>query len=280
MGASCAFVYFNPRKQHDMKNLKITCGADPEVLLQTLTGELRSAIGLIGGSKHAPMPLPLGDGYCVQEDNVSMEFNIPPAANAAEFINSINKTLGFLSGVVDEHYGLNISRLSAVSFPESELQNPAALEFGCEPDFNAWNGKKNPKPAAADKNLRSCGGHIHIGYDKSLAPADRVIRMMDLHVGVPSVLMDNGELRKQLYGKAGAYREKVYGAEYRTLSNFWIFEDKLIGWAWNNTERAVEAAVAQLALSQDDEARIVSCINNNDKAMAQNLVKQFNLELV
>jgi hypothetical protein len=264
----------------ETRKMKITCGADPEMFLQTLTGELRSSIGLIGGSKYAPMPLPIGDGYAVQEDNVAVEFNIPPAANAMEFINSINKTLGFLTGVVDEHYGLGISRLSAASFPEAELQSPAALEFGCEPDFNAWTGKKNPKPAAADKNLRSCGGHIHIGYDKSLAPADRVIRMMDLHVGVPSVLMDNGDLRKQLYGKAGAYREKSYGAEYRTLSNFWIFEEKLIGWAWNNTERAVEAAVAQLTLSQDDEARIVSCINNNDKALAQNLVQQFSLGVV
>lgn len=261
-----------------MKNLKLGC--DPEAFLENAMGELRSSIGLIGGSKHAPMPLPLGDGYAVQEDNVALEFNIPPASNANEFINSINKTLGFLSGVVEEHYGLKIGRMSAASFPESELQSPAALEFGCDPDFNAYTGKKNPKPSAADKNLRSCGGHIHIGYDKSLAPVDRVIRMMDLHVGVPSVLMDDGDLRKQLYGKAGAYREKDYGVEYRTLSNFWIFEEKLIGWAWNNTERAVEAAVAQLTLSQDDEARIVSCINNNDKALAQNLVQQFNLGIV
>jgi len=60
--------------------------------------------------------------------------------------------------------------------------------------------------------------------------------MMDLYLGVPSVLMDKGELRKQLYGKAGAYRMKPYGVEYRTLSNFWIFSDTTIGWVWDNTD--------------------------------------------
>ena len=261
-----------------MKNLKLGC--DPEAFLVDIFGSLRSSIGLIGGSKSLPLALPIGDGYAVQEDNVALEFNIPPASNADEFINSINKTLGFLGGVVKDNYGLSIGRMSAASFPDAELQDPAAKEFGCDPDYNAWTGKRNPRPKASDANLRSCGGHVHIGFDKTAAPIHKVIQMMDLHCGVPSVLMDQGELRKQLYGKAGAYRDKSYGGEYRTMSNFWIFDDKLIKWVWGNTERAVDAAVAQLALSSDDEACIVSSINNNDKGLAEKLVRKFGLELV
>lgn len=262
-----------------MKNLKLGC--DPELFLIDVTGQLKSAIGLIGGSKEVPQQLPdLGDGFAVQEDNVAMEFNIPAASDAHEFIMSLDKALSYLGDAVGNRYGLKLATISAASFPESELQTPAALVFGCDPDYNAWTGNRNPKPKAEDKNLRSCGGHIHVGYDKEQARPDAVIRYMDLFLGVPSILMDSGDLRKELYGKAGAYREKSYGVEYRTLSNFWIFQKQLVQWAWDNTERAVDAAVARLALSGDDEARIVQCINSNDKGMARELVDQFQLAVV
>ncbi len=261
-----------------MRNIMLGC--DPEAFLVDISGGLRSSIGLIGGSKASPLPLPLGDGYAVQEDNVALEFNIPPASNANEFINSINSTLKFLSDAVRDNYGLSIGQMSAASFPIDQLMDPAAQEFGCDPDYNAWTGKRNPKPKAEDKTLRSCGGHVHIGFDREKHDAKKIIQMMDLHVGVPSVLMDQGELRKQLYGKAGAYRDKTYGAEYRTLSNFWIFKNDLIKWVWDNTERAVGAADAQLALSKEDEACVVGCINNNDKRMAEGLVRKYGLELV
>lgn len=259
---------------------KLTLGCDPEIFLQSVMGELRSSVGLVGGTKIHPQPLPLGDGYAVQEDNVAVEFNIPPASNVMEFINSINNTVNFLEDAIRTNHGLSFSKLSAACFPPDQLLSRAAQEFGCDPDFNCWTGMKNPKPAAADKTLRSCGGHIHVGFDTKELEVTHVMRMMDLHLGVPSVLMDKGDLRKQLYGKAGAYRDKPFGGEYRVLSNFWIFDDKLIGWAWNNTERAVMAADARLALSNDDEACIVSCINNNDKALAAKLVDQFKLEVV
>lgn len=258
---------------------KLTLGCDPEAFLSNIHGELQSAVGRIGGSKTQPMPLPLGEGFAVQEDNVALEFNIPPASSALEFFESVSTCLHFLDQHVCGSQGLQIVNMSAVSFPEDQLQTPAAQQFGCDPDYNAWTGKRNPRPKAADKNLRSCGGHVHVGYDQSMAELRSVIQMMDLHLGVPSVLMDHGELRKELYGKAGAYREKPFGGEYRTLSNFWIFERRLITWVWNNTERAVNAAVERLAIG-DDEARIVEAINTNNKDIAQELVHKYKLELV
>lgn len=259
--------------------MKIMLGADPEVFLHNLQHELRSSIGKIGGSKLHPMPLPLGDGYCVQEDNVAVEFNIPPAASMQEFVESIRKTLSFLNDGIKSELGLEFSNLSAAYFPKEELKDPAALEFGCDPDYNAWTGKRNPRPKATDDTLRSCGGHVHIGLSDSV-DKQSVIRFMDLHLGVPSVLMDNGELRKQLYGKAGAYRDKVYGVEYRTLSNFWIFQDKTIEWVWKATERAVAAAESRHVLDDAMATNIQEAINNNNKKLAESLVNHYQLEMV
>ena len=261
--------------------MKITLGCDPEMFLISQDGKLKSSVGLIGGSKFAPMPLTdLGEGYFVQEDNVAVEFNIPPAQARQDFVESITKTLNFLTENVGRAYGLSMANIASASFPEEELQTPASQEFGCDLDYNAWTGRKNARPKATDGNLRSCGGHIHVGIDKSKLSILEGVRKMDLFLGVPSLFMDKDEKRRALYGKAGAHRDKPFGFEYRTLSNFWIFNPKLIEWAWNNTERAISAAEEQLAVSDEDNALIVEAINTNNKQMAEHLIKKFNLEVL
>lgn len=257
--------------------MKFKLGCDPELFLQDITGKLRASCGLIGGTKTHPMPLPIGEGYAVQEDNVAIEFNIPPASDAAEFVESIKKTMGFLSDGVYQAYKFKIVNMSAASFPVDQLTAPAALEFGCDPDYNAWTLERNPRPAAPDKALRSCGGHVHVGVEEGSLDKIQLIRNMDLYLGVPSVLMDKGELRKQLYGKGGAYRNKPYGAEYRTLSNFWVFDERLTHWVWENTERAIQAVEARFAVDEHKDA-ILDAIDNNNKEAASYLVKKFNLE--
>jgi hypothetical protein len=88
--------------------------------------------------------------------------------------------------------------------------------------------------------------------------------------------MDNGILRKKLYGKAGAFRPKSYGVEYRTLSNFWIFEEKYIDWVYSAVESSLQCGI-DLDEYKDS---IISCINKNDKVLAKKLVNQFNLKVV
>lgn len=257
----------------------IMLGCDPELFMADITGKLRASCGLIGGSKEHPLPLPIGEGFAVQEDNVAIEFNIPPARNADEFVASIKKAMVFLNDAVDTMHGFKLVNLSAASFPKDQLEHDKAKVFGCDPDFNAWTGDRNPRPSADDPTLRSCGGHVHVGFDKSVMSGQAIMRTMDLFLGVPSVLMDKGELRKQLYGKAGAYREKPYGYEYRTLSNFWVWDDRLVSWVWENTERAVEAVGAQFVVDEHKD-RILEAINNNNKKVAEELVKEFNLEVL
>ena len=251
-------------------------GADPEVFVAE--GEaVRSIIGLIGGTKEVPMPLPLGEGFCVQEDNVALEFNIPASGSREEFISNIVKATTFLEGVVNQTYNFNFYRASAVSFPAEQLQHPKALEFGCDPDFDAWTGRVNPRPVATDRNLRSCGGHVHIGYE-GLDPIE-VTKACDVFLGVPSVFMDDGELRKSLYGKRGAHRRKPYGVEYRTLSNFWIFDEKLVGWVWDSVALALDAVQNGKSFDADDNA-ILQAINTSNKEAARYLVDKYNLLVV
>lgn len=256
-------------------------GCDPELFLADVNGKLKASCGLIGGSKESPQPLTaLGDGFAVQEDNVAIEFNIPPASTMREFVESISKTIKVLNDGVNSSYGFILDRRSAAYFPKEELYSEAAKVFGCDPDYNAWTGEVNPKPKADDETLRSCGGHIHVGYDIANIEPKVLIKYMDLFLGVPSVIMDEGELRKQLYGKAGAYRPKSYGAEYRTLSNFWVHHPKLIEWAWKQTAVALEKARNKSINIDAYRIDIESAINKNDKNAAWTMVKELGLEVV
>lgn len=258
-------------------------GCDPEIFLQDAAGALVAVCGKIGGTKDAPRPLePLGAGYAVQEDNVALEFNIPPANSSNEFVKNVSAARSFLSEMV-QYQGLAFSKLSAALFPDDELIDPKALEFGCDPDFNAWtNGGVNPKPKADDHRLRSCGGHVHVGHNfYSRADAFNFIKYMDLYLGVPSVLMDKGSLRKKLYGKSGACRIKTYGVEYRTLSNFWVFDDKLIEWVWHQTEAAMNAWIHNNEKLFALEAHnIQKAIDENNEDVAFYLIDKYELQVV
>jgi hypothetical protein len=240
---------------------KFSIGADPEIFLQNSAGQFKSVIGLLGADKWHPRKLS-EVGHAVLEDNVAVEFNIPPCTTFADFKKEIQATMQMVKEILPSD--LQYNQDSAVSFPASELACDAAWVFGCEPDFNAWTIEENPKPCAEDKNLRSCGGHIHVGSDLAIADPIAAIRAMDLYLGVPSVVLDKGTLRRNLYGKAGAFRFKPYGVEYRTLSNFWIFSDNLLQWAYTGTQRALDFLHSGKELPEEHGNLIQDCINNNN----------------
>jgi hypothetical protein len=246
-------------------------GTDPEVFLQDAYGKPVSAIGYIGADKWSPLQVRgLRKGFTLQEDNVALEFGVPPASSADEFVKNIRTVM---KAGLKRCEGLSFSRLSCTIFPKDQMQHPNAFVFGCEPDYNAWTGKENPKPQPPHQFMRSAGGHIHI---ETKQDPSSVGRRMDLFAAVPSTLMDEGEKRKQLYGKMGAIRVKPYGVEYRTLSNFWIFDDELIRWAWRATERALNS---DLPVENLEEA-IREAVDYGNKNVARELVKEFNLEVI
>lgn len=247
--------------------MNFTIGADPEFFLQK-DGVFVPSIGLIGGSKEEPRIFE--QGYAVLEDNVAVEFNIPPAHNHAEFIANIRHAMDHIHKELPDYH---FSDESAVEFNPVDLTHPQALEFGCEPDYNAWTQDENPRPKADSLLLRSAGGHIHIGTEEDRI---QVIRAMDVFVGVPSIKVDaKGLRRRALYGKAGACRFKEYGVEYRTLSNFWIWSDSMMEWVYNQTQKALQFVKDGHILTEEDGALIQHCINNSDMNAYETLVRTY-----
>lgn len=250
-----------------------TKGADPELFLKhRTTGQLISSVGLIGGTKDFPMPI--GEGCAVQEDNVAVEFNIPPCETAQQFVDSINYNLNYLRLQADL-LGMELCIQPSGVFDDEQLLTPAAQEFGCEPDYNAWkNGAQNPRPKAENKNLRSAGGHIHVATQLDILDA---VKAMDLFVGCMMLKFDTDKDRRKLYGGPGAFRPKPYGFEYRTASNMWIGSDELIRWAWDQTEKALDFVAGGGTISDRQGEMIQRCIMDSNLDILKELESEFDL---
>lgn len=254
---------------------QILIGADPELFVVNVHNKFISSIGKFGGSKQVPRPI--GQNCHIQEDNVAVEFNIPPADTKAAFVTSINFALEDLVKRAGQ-LNLQLSIVASAQFDKDQLRSPQAKVFGCDPDKNAWTHEQNPSPKCADQSLRSAGGHVHVGC--TMFPAFDIARAMDLYLGVPSIAVDQDKRRRVLYGKAGAYREKSYGMEYRTLSNFWLKSDKLKEWVYDQTMAALHFLELGNHLNETgDGADIQECINTTNLSMMEGLVKRFAIAL-
>ncbi len=250
-------------------------GCDPEVLLVNEAGKYISSVGLIGGSKDFPRPID-DEGNAVQEDNVTVEFNTPPCKTSAEFIHHITKNKEWIKQRAKQ-LGLDIAIKPSAVFEDDQLNSYEAQTFGCDPDYNAWkDGRQNPRPSARNANLRSCGGHIHIALESG-DDLFKVIKAMDLYVGCMMLEFDDDKGRRELYGKAGAFRKKEYGVEYRTASNRWIESDERIHWAWDQTEKALEFARSGREITEEEGQIIQDCINNSDMVLLGQLKGIFQL---
>lgn len=217
-------------------------GADPETFVQqgpTIT----HCIGLLGGDKNRPRPV---SGGAVQEDNVLFEFNVNPSSDASEFVATINEVLREGADILSQ-VGLRIVRnISSHIYNPEVIQGfpEKAFEFGCTPDYNAATGDVNQSPSATNECLRTAGGHVHIGFGHlctvTKQEQERVGMMCDYLLGLPSLLEDDDDMRRELYGKAGAIRYKPYGVEYRTLSNYWIWDAGMIETIHHRAQKAFQ----------------------------------------
>ena len=167
----------------------------------------------------------LGAGFAYQEDNVLAEYNIPPTTSLSQWMSYHEMALKFLAEKMKAHGKL--VPVASAELSDEDLSNPAAHVFGCDPDWNCWKLRPNPRPFSPNVRLRSAGGHIHIGGKFTKAEKNHLGRYCDLYLGLPSVLEDKDTKRRALYGQAGAIRFKPYGVEYRTLSNYWLADPTL-----------------------------------------------------
>ena len=247
---------------------KITIGCDPEVFLETGTGVIVNPLLVTGGA--------------LQEDNVLAEFNTDPADTFGMFRDNIRTVMGQLENKVSP---FKLKVLSSHRFNKEILTKAGkqALEFGCDPDLNAWTNEENNSPSPYT-DLRTAGGHVHVGFDVEEDDIESrldVMKLMDVYLGVPSVLMDGDVDRRSMYGSAGACRLKEYGAEYRVLSNFWLKSDEHIEWVFNQATRAVENKDYLSEILDKWSPKVIQdTINSSDAEMAHEIVTDLQLDLV
>lgn len=276
-------------KNHNFIAPDITLGSDPELFIfSAKENRIVISCDLLGGSKAFPRPAGK-DGFFVQEDNALAEFNIPPAKTKDEFITNINTGIELFKQFLPESEYRMVIQPSHKFMPE-QLLHYAVQEFGCSPDFNAWLDKKNPSPEPPTDGLRSAGGHITIGYnlnpgasEMGIGEKDRpsinrhIIKFQDLFLAVPAMKMDSDRDRRRLYGKAGAFRHTHFGVEYRTLSSFWLKSKELIGWAWDQTLRAVDKVNNAETLPDGLYDRIRLAVDADHKPTQDALIEEYGL---
>lgn len=224
---------------------QVLIGCDPEMFVRNPNSkEYISAHGMIKGTKEFPEFIT--DGM-VQVDGTALEFGIDPASTEEEFVSRIRSVTGQLRGMVDpgfEIVGHPTAHFDPVYFKSLPKY---AKELGCTPDFNAWTGYQN-EPPKGDRPFRTGAGHIHIGWtsEQDVHSTEHfelcraVARQMDYYLGVPSLDWDKDGSRRELYGKAGAFRVKPYGVEYRTLSNAWVNSELLMRWVYRAARKGTE----------------------------------------
>ena len=103
----------------------------------------------------------------------------------------------------------------------------------------------------------------------------KLVKYMDMYLGIPSVILDPDTERRFLYGKAGCFRICDYGLEYRTLSGYFLDNDRLLEFMWDQTMRAIDAFNNHVTLIPHNE--VCDAINNSDVDKAEELIRVYNL---
>jgi hypothetical protein len=137
--------------------------------------------------------------------------------------------------------------------------------FGCAPSENIY----GPQPIEVDPTVylkRAAGGHIHLGLfnpifagiDSKIDYRTRLVPILDILVGNTSVMVDRdpGAVeRRKAYGRAGEFRLPKHGLEYRTLSNFWIKDYRLLSFVMGLSRLSVAVLGSTLQRTMFDNPK-------------------------
>ena len=244
-----------------MEQIKnVAFGSDAEMFLKDITGRPFPICGLVGGTKEKPRKLKK-PGYFIQEDNCALEFNIPICRTEKEWTTAFKTAINLVSKEVPMVFSLVAE--SSVEFDEGFLVIPQTMQFGCEPDFNAWEENINPRPRPLVPGLRTAAAHVHISWDD---PEDNqrieLVKAADVFVSCPNIGNAPNPVRRTMYGRAGAFRRKDYGIEHRVLGNEWITDSRLVARIYNSYEMAIDFLNKGGIIDIKDKEGITDAINN------------------
>ena len=154
----------------------------------------------------------------VYPDNVLLEMNADPTT-LDDFEGAINTSLNDLYTLLNEQGLYTVIGQTSAHYPKDQLCDPKAHVIGCEPFSVCTMLGVNLSPPKYQDQWRFAGGHVHLAYDKNLVPTHYLIALLDKELKGSDV---KDVRRDAFYGQPGAYREKSYGVEYRSLSNAWM----------------------------------------------------------
>lgn len=229
-------------KKPEIKEQQVVrISGDPELFVAQVTSGTRNRkkvvpiCGRVGGTKEAPIPIPgvVSKGFMMQEDGVALEINFPPAADSAHFAHYVALAMSGVEGFLATQELAVVPGKCSHEFTLEELAPyPQAKVVGCSPDTDAYTRlPRNGMNTDMFGLERFTAGHFHISFPNPHdIPPYIVARMIDLHVTLPYLAVDKQGNRRKFYGLAGLYRPTKYpdgstGIEYRTMSNFWLFDN-------------------------------------------------------
>lgn len=268
-------------------------GADPEFFIVDTKYQIINSYRIIKKNKNKPIKI---NNFKFFYDNVAIEANFNPCNTKEKFLVELDSMFSELKKLISPH---KLSLQAYGELNESETSFPNINEIGCEPDLNAYKFCYNKLPVkqVRGNSGRTIGGHLHIGGIGDDAVLDPFLKplfvyMLDLFVGIPSVLLDNSVdsyKRRKTFGKAGSYKSKKYGLEYRVLSPFWLANPTIAGliyqliefvfnsmnekiynkfWHFDPVKMGTKTKEAYCCFGYDSK-EIEECINNVDVNLAK-----------
>lgn len=242
-------------------------GTDPEAFFR------RDGEKIIGSERFIPAKgLTAGFNNSVVRDGVQFEMH-PVAAgdlrllglNLSAIFILLNQTLKY-----NPEIDISFDTLVEVTKDELDSLSPSTRVLGCQPSLNIY-GAKPIDVDPLNYRKRSSGGHIHMGltlplYNSITANPDfreRLVPLLDIFAGNSFVLLDRdpGAAERRInYGRAGEYRLPKHGLEYRTPSNFWLRDYRLMSFAFGMAAVAI-ATMNETVAGRNLEQELVDIVN-------------------
>jgi len=270
----------------DIYRTTMSCGADPEFFLKNEKNEIVSAKEVLKDKENL-----FGEGgkdaiksnwANLIPDGILAEINIDDTKCRANLGNGFSEAFNGIKNILEEKkLKICFDGVVLIKKPIFDKMNSESKEFGCVPSYNVYTkGISNIPVNSETYRYRSAGGHLHLGLNISDFKnwelyKDQIVMMLDYIVGNTFVLLDQNKKqkkRREVYGRAGEYRLKPYGIEYRTLSNYWLRDYKLMSLAFNLANLAVslvENGVDRRLFEEVSVEHVKTAINNNNVELAK-----------
>ena len=273
-------------------------GCDPEIFVTRASGRVRKRRAAVGSERFLPPAGIYGDGSGVTRDGVQAELHITPGGCRQGAAGRLASAMTLLNAAVEAARAeLRIPSLAVtfkpmISLTPADLRqlSPEARQLNCKPSLNAY-GRKQVIVDGNTYTHRTASGHIHLGtglITKKLVDPVDVVKILDVLVGIPTVLIDRDPsqiIRREIYGLAGEYRLPKHGLEYRVPSNFWLLDYKLASMIFGLARLAANVAegfirnsrqqwAKDALLDRVDFDKVQQAINTNDVDIALCIYKE------